>query len=155
MIKRLKIGKKWIGGGEPCIIIAEAGSNHDGKLEWAKQLIAIAVEAGADAVKFQTYSAERLYSRKTPTMEYLKKGKLIRKNESVWDLIKKMEIPREWHSVLADYSRGRGILFLSTPGHPRNSLLLLTPGLGQTEGAPSVHEQRGSERGTPYCVSPR
>lgn len=114
-MKKIKVGDRWIGEGEPCFIIAEAGSNHDGKLEQAKQLIDIAVEAGADAVKFQTYSAEKLYSRKTPTMKYLKKDKLIKKNESVWNLIKKIEMPREWHKPVADFCKERGIIFLSTP----------------------------------------
>lgn len=67
-MKKIKIGNRLVGEGEPCFIIAEAGSNHDGKLEQAKQLIDVANEAGADAVKFQTYSAEQLYFRKTPTM---------------------------------------------------------------------------------------
>lgn len=114
-MKKIKLGRRWIGGGEPCFIIAEAGSNHDGKLEQAKQLIDIAKEAGADAVKFQTYSAEQLYSRKTPPMKYLKKDKLIRKDESVWDLIKRIEISREWHKPLVDYCEEKGIVFLSTP----------------------------------------
>lgn len=114
-MKKIKLGGRCIGEGEPCFIIAEAGSNHDGELEQAKQLIDIAMEAGADAVKFQTYSAEKLYSRKTPTMKYLKKDKLIKKDESVWDLIKKIEMPREWHKPLADYCKEKGIIFLSTP----------------------------------------
>lgn len=114
-MKKIKLGNRWIGEGKPCFIIAEAGSNHDGKLEQAKQLINIAVEAGADAVKFQTFSAEKLYSRKTPTMKYLKKEKLIKRDESVWDLIKKIEMPREWHKPLADYCKEKGIIFLSTP----------------------------------------
>lgn len=114
-MKKIKVGDRWIGEGKPCFIIAEAGSNHNGKLEQAKQLIDIAVEGGADAVKFQTYCAEKLYSRKTPTMKYLKKNKLIKKDESVWDLIKKIEMPRKWHKPLADYCKEKGIIFLSTP----------------------------------------
>ena len=114
-MKKIRLGKRWIGEGEPCFIIAEAGSNHDGKLGQAKKLIDIAKDAGADAVKFQTYSAEKLYSRKTPTMKYLRKDKLIRKDGSVWDLIKRIEMPREWHKPLADYCKKREIIFLSTP----------------------------------------
>lgn len=114
-MKKIELGGRWIGEGEPCFIIAEAGSNHDRKMEQAKQLIDIAKEAGADAVKFQTYSAEKLYSRKTPTMRYLKKNKLIGRDESVWDFIKKVKMPREWHKPLADYCKEKGIVFLSTP----------------------------------------
>lgn len=116
MISRRKlIGNRLIGEGEPCFIIAEIGSNHNGKLEQAKQLIDIAKKAGVDAVKFQTYSAEKLYSRKTPIMNYLKKEKLIRGKESTWDLIKKIEMPREWHKPLADYCKKKKVIFLSTP----------------------------------------
>lgn len=114
-MKKIKIGDRLVGEGEPCFIIAEAGSNHDGKLEQARQLIDVAEEAGADAVKFQTYSAEKLYSRKTPIMEYLKGNKLVKKDESVWDLIKKIEMSRRWHKPLADYCKEKGIIFLSTP----------------------------------------
>ena len=55
-----------VGLGEPTYIIAEAGSNHNRNLDTAKKLIDVAADAKADAVKFQTYSAETLYSRKTP-----------------------------------------------------------------------------------------
>ncbi len=114
-MKKIKIGNRLVGEGERCFIIAEAGSNHGTKLEQARQLIDIAVKAGADAVKFQTYSAEKLYSRKTPIMKYLEKERLIKKDESVWDLIKRMEMPRKWHNPLADYCDEREIVFLSTP----------------------------------------
>ena len=56
-IKKIKIGNTLIGDDEPTFIIAEAGSNHDGKLEQAKKLIDIVAESGADAVKFQTFKA--------------------------------------------------------------------------------------------------
>ncbi|NVM01304.1 MAG: N-acetylneuraminate synthase, partial [Candidatus Helarchaeota archaeon] len=56
--KKVKIGSRLVGDGEKCLIIAEAGSNHDRKFEQALKLIDVAVKAKADAVKFQTYSAE-------------------------------------------------------------------------------------------------
>ncbi len=114
-MKSVKVANKTIGEGYPCFIIAEAGSNHDGKLEQAYQLIDVAKQAGADAVKFQTFSAEKLYSKKTPTMEYVKKNKLLKDGETVWDLIKKVEMPRDWHAKLADYCKKKDIIFLSTP----------------------------------------
>jgi len=104
----LKIADKLIGDGQPCFIIAEAGANHNRNLDMAKELIDAAVEAGADAVKFQTYSAETLYSRKTPKFSYLK-------DQDVWQLIKAIELPREWQGYLADYCQKKGIIFLSTP----------------------------------------
>ena len=71
MIK-IRIREKTIGDEEPCFIIAEAGSNHNGSLEQAKKLIDVAAEADADAVKFQIFKAEDLYSKYTPKFNYLK-----------------------------------------------------------------------------------
>jgi sialic acid synthase SpsE len=94
------------GGGTPCFIIAEAGSNHNGDIECAKQLIDAAVESGADAVKFQLFKAETLYSKYTPEFSYLK-------GQNVYDLIKNIETPREWIEELAHYCKS--IKFLATP----------------------------------------
>lgn len=94
------------GMGRPCFIIAEAGSNHNGNIECAKQLIDAAVESGADAVKFQLFKAENLYSKYTPEFSYLK-------GQPVYDLIKNIETPREWIEELAHYCRS--IQFLATP----------------------------------------
>jgi len=113
--QKIKIGNKLVGENEPCFIIAEAGSNHDCKLKQAKKLIDIAADAGADAVKFQVFKAEKLYSSKTPVMDYLKKDKLIKKGETVQDLIRKIEMPRIWIKEIAQYCKKRKIIFLSTP----------------------------------------
>jgi len=101
-----------VGEGEPCFVICDAGANHDRKLSQAKELIDVAAEARADAVKFQTYSAETLYSKKTPRFSYLDN---ITAGQSTYDLIKSIELPREWQAELADYSGRKGIMFLSTP----------------------------------------
>lgn len=114
-MKTVQIGNRSVGQGQPCFIIAEAGSNHDRKLDQAFELIDVAVAAGADAVKFQTYSAETIYSKKTPKPEYLKRKNLSGKNESLWDIIKRIEMPRTWHKKLADYCRKERIIFMSTP----------------------------------------
>lgn len=105
---KIKIGNKLIGAGEPCFIIAEAGSNHNGSLEQAKKLIDVAVASKADAVKFQIYKAESLYSRYTPEFSYLK-------GQNVYELIKSIETPREWLKELAGYCEDRNITFLATP----------------------------------------
>jgi sialic acid synthase SpsE len=109
------IAGRLVGPGHPCYVIAEAGSNHNRDLPTALRLIDVAAEAGADAVKFQTYRAEGLYSRRTPTMSYLDKDGLLEPGESVFDLIKRVELPWEWHQTLADHARAAGIHFLSTP----------------------------------------
>ncbi|HPQ71657.1 MAG TPA: N-acetylneuraminate synthase family protein [bacterium] len=101
------IGGKAIGPGHPCYVIAEAGSNHNRDWNIALKLIDAAVAAGADAVKWQTYSAESMYSKKAPNFEHLK--------ENTWDLIKRIEMPREWHADLARECGDRGVHFLSTP----------------------------------------
>jgi len=111
-MNNVKIGNKTIGENFPTFIIAEAGSNHNRDINQAKKLIEVAAEAEADAVKFQIFSAETLYSKKTATPEYLN-GKM--EQGSVWHLIKDLELPREWLGELADYSRSHGLTFLSTP----------------------------------------
>ena len=97
-----------IGDGEPAFIIAEAGANHNRDFGMAKKLIDVAADSKVDAVKFQTYSAETLYSKKTPEFSYMK-------GQNVYDLIKSIELPREWQQELAEYADQRGIMFLSTP----------------------------------------
>ncbi|MFQ6029388.1 MAG: N-acetylneuraminate synthase family protein, partial [Dehalococcoidia bacterium] len=70
IVKAIELAGRKVGLGHPCFIIAEAGVNHNGSLELAHQLIDVAVEAGADAVKFQTFKAERLVTRTAPKADY-------------------------------------------------------------------------------------
>lgn len=109
------IGDRAVGPGHPCYVIAEAGANHNRDLPTALRLIEVAAEAGANAVKFQTYTAEGLYSRRTPDMRYLKEKGLLANQESVWEMIKRVEIPWEWHQDLARHAASCGIPFFSTP----------------------------------------
>lgn len=111
MASTLRIGGRQVGAGAPCYVIAEAGANHNRDLGMGKALIDVAADAGADAVKFQTYSAETLYSRHTPRFTYLEGVS----DQSTFDLIKGIELPREWQADLAEHARARGIQFLSTP----------------------------------------
>lgn len=113
--EEIRVGERIVGPGHPTYVIAEAGSNHNRDLGTARRLIEVAAESGADAVKFQTYTAEGLYSRKTPTMSYLSEDDLVGKGESVWDLIKRIEMPWTWHDDLAEAASDAGIHFLSTP----------------------------------------
>ena len=94
-------------------IIAEAGVNHNGSLELAKKLIDIAAEAGADAVKFQTFKAEKVVSRYAPKAEYQKKTTTA--DESQLEMIKKLELDEVAHEELLACCRSRNIQFLSTP----------------------------------------
>ena len=85
---RIKINNRWIGGDDdPCFIIAEAGSNHNRNLKTAKKLIDVAKNAGVDAIKFQTYSAETLYPKDKKAL------RLIGEKRKPFDVMKKIELP--------------------------------------------------------------
>ncbi|REK56491.1 MAG: N-acetylneuraminate synthase [Geobacillus sp.] len=94
-------------------IIAEAGVNHNGSVALAKQLVDVAVEAGADAVKFQTFKAEKLVSMKAPKAEYQKKTTDVQ--ESQYEMLKKLELSYTEFKQLKQYCDEKGIMFLSTP----------------------------------------
>ena len=94
-------------------IIAEAGVNHNGSLDMATKLIDIAVDSGADAVKFQTFKAARVVSRSSPKAEY--QTKTTDASESQFDMIKKLELDETAHKLLIEHCRKQGIQFLSTP----------------------------------------
>lgn len=110
-MNEVRVGGNWVGDNHPCYIVAEAGANHNRDMSIAKGLIDVAAEAGVDAVKFQTYSADTLYSKNTPKFSYL--DKLT--DQSTHDLLKSLEIPRRWHTELADYCRQKGVVFFSSP----------------------------------------
>ena len=111
---------------QPVFIIAEAGVNHNGDLQLAKQLVDIAAEAGADAVKFQTFKAENLTSLDAPKASYQKQTTSA--DESQFAMIKKLELDLDAHQVLLDHCQQRSILFLSSPFDLESIDLLL--GLG-------------------------
>lgn len=94
-------------------IIAEAGVNHNGSITLAKKLIDVAVTAGADAVKFQTFKAEKLVSKSAQKAEYQKET--TNKNESQFEMLKKLELDINAHKELISYCSSKNIMFLSTP----------------------------------------
>lgn len=94
-------------------IIAEAGVNHNGSVELAKKLVDVAVESGVDAVKFQTFKAENLVSKSAQKAAYQKET--TDKEESQFDMIKKLELDVNTHKELMAYCEKKGIMFLSTP----------------------------------------
>ncbi len=94
-------------------VIAEAGVNHNGSVELAFQLVDEALACGADAVKFQTFSADRLVTREAETARYQRKAGVI--GESQYDLLKKLELTEAEFQQLHAYCRERGIEFISSP----------------------------------------
>ena len=110
-------------------IIAEAGVNHNGSLESAKRLIDAAADAGADAVKFQTFRADQLVAWHAPKAEY--QTLTTDPKESQFEMIKKLELSEADHDVLIAHAKTRDIEFLSTPFDSK-SLALLTQRFGMT-----------------------
>lgn len=95
------------------LIIAEAGVNHNGSLEIAKEMINTAVEAGADAVKFQTFRAEQFVSKYAQKAEYQNKATGV--DESQLEMIKKLELDATAHRILIAYCKKKNIRFISSP----------------------------------------
>ena len=105
----MEIGLKF----DSVFIIAEAGVNHNGSIELAKKLIDVAVEAGADAVKFQTFKADKLVSKRAQKADYQKQTTSI--VETQYEMLKKLELDENAHRILISYCKEKKIMFLSTP----------------------------------------
>lgn len=95
------------------LIIAEAGVNHNGSLDLAKQLIDKAVEAGVDIIKFQTFKSEKLVSKAARQAEYQQRN-IGKKDEGQLAMLKKLELSQADHEELISYCNERGIRFFST-----------------------------------------
>jgi sialic acid synthase SpsE len=103
------IGGTPVGDGARCYVIAEAGANHNRDLGVAKELIDVAADAGADAIKFQTYTGKDLYSSRTPRFAYLTDQR------SPQELLDAIALPRDWQPALAEHAAARGIHWFSSP----------------------------------------
>ena len=108
------------------LIIAEAGVNHNGDIKIAKQLIDVAADCGADYVKFQTFSADRIVTKSADKAEYQKQS--FDSSESQFDMLKRLELSVEMHLELIEHCKHKSIKFLST-GFDIQSVDLLV-GLG-------------------------
>ncbi len=97
--KELLINAKKTGVQHPVFMIAEAGSNHNGSIDKAKELIDIASDSGADAIKFQNYIADKIVAASNPA----------------YDVLKKNELPASWLEELLSYAQEKGLAFISTP----------------------------------------
>lgn len=94
-------------------IIAEAGVNHNGSMETARQMIDAACQAGVDAIKFQTFRSEKLVSRTAQKADYQKRN--TQNDDSQLSMLKKLELRFDQFAELKRYCDEKGILFLSTP----------------------------------------
>jgi N-acetylneuraminate synthase/N,N'-diacetyllegionaminate synthase len=150
------VGGRTIGPGNACLIIAEAGVNHNGDGELAHRLIDVAAEAGADAVKFQTFEPEQLVSARSPKAAYQIAG--TGAAESQLDMLRRLTLPRELLIELAAHAASRGLLFLSTPFDSGSADLLDQLGMpafkipsGEVTNHPLVAHVSG--RGKPVLMS--
>ena len=103
----LVIGRRRIGAGWPCFIVAEAGINHNGDVALARELVDLAAAAGADAIKFQTHLPEHEMLRDGATAAYV--------GDSLFDLLTRTALSPDAHVELQNRAASKGILFLSTP----------------------------------------
>ncbi len=116
-MEKIHIDSRAVGKGEPAFFIAEIGSNHDGSIERAKELIAASREAGAEAVKFQSFTAEGLFNP-------------YKADNGTWvphpayPVIERLTLPEEWHAQLKEYADTQGILFISAPFDSGRAALL-------------------------------
>lgn len=113
MLNNIKIGNKKIGNNQPTFIIAEAGVNHNGSLKNALKLVDAAKDAGADAVKFQTFKAEDVVTSVGKMAVYQRKN--IGKSESQQAMLKKLELKEKFYQPIIRHCQKKKIIFLSTP----------------------------------------
>jgi N,N'-diacetyllegionaminate synthase len=111
-MKKINIGQRFIDKEEPCFVVAEAGSNHNGSIEQAKRMIDVAADSGADAVKFQVFRVKTMYPNKPIDVKYLKNMGI---EEDLYSIIKRYEMPYEWLDELCGYAKKRDINFMATP----------------------------------------
>lgn len=111
--KKIAVANTYISEVDSTFIIAEAGVNHNGDMELAKRMIDVAVDAGVDAIKFQTFKADKLILRNIDKAPYQKKT--TNANENQYEMLKRLEVSKEQNTELIHYCQERKITFLSTP----------------------------------------
>ena len=113
MPKSIDVRGRTIGDGAPCFVIAEAGVNHNGDLELARELVHVAASVGADAVKFQTFRANQLVNRDAPQADYQRRN--MGEAVSQYEMLRRLELTEAAHVELIAECRKLGLTFLSTP----------------------------------------
>jgi len=118
----VRIGQRLVGDGQPCYVIAEAGVNHEGDVGLARKLVEAAAEAGADAVKFQTFRAEALASPAAEKAEYQKAATGAAEGQRA--MLRRLELPPDAFRELMAHAGRCGIECLSTPFDPESARFL-------------------------------
>lgn len=114
----INIGGRTVGPSSPCFIIAEASSNHGGDLERAKKMIKVAASTGADAVKFQVFSADKIAANTDDPRTIVRadeKAVFVKEDTKLIELYRKNELPRAWLPELSKYAKENSIIFFATP----------------------------------------
>lgn len=152
----LQIGAHAIAPGGPVFIIAEAGVNHDGELATALALVDVAAEAGADAVKFQTFDPDELVTANSTLASYQREG--VPAAASQHEMLARLRFGAAEHATLIDHCRERGIMFLSTPFDGGSAAMLAGLGVhafkvgsGELTNLPFLEELAGY--GLPILLS--
>lgn len=155
-VKDVAIGGRLIGPSHPCLVIAEAGVNHNGDLDMARRMIDAAADAGADAVKFQTFKTELVMVRDTPKAEYQKAND--GDEGTMFDMVKRLELEMAAFDVLAEHCRQAGVMFMSTAFDPvslDHIAALNPPALkwpsGEIDNLPLLRQ--GAAKGLPVILS--
>lgn len=126
--KSITIEDYTISNNTPVFIIAEAGVNHNGDMNIAKEMIDVAAEAGANAVKFQNFKAKDLILETVEKAPYQKETTDV--NETQYEMLKRLEISKEQNMQLQEYCKKRNIIFLSTPFEKKSLKELCELGVG-------------------------
>ena len=126
-------------------IIAEAGVNHNGSMDMARELVDVAADAGADAVKFQTFRAEALVSESAPKANYQLETTEAEETQS--DMLRALELSPDQHRAIVDHCEKRGIQFLSTPFDAQSATFLV-----DTFGVPRLKVPSGEITNGPLLL---
>jgi sialic acid synthase SpsE len=117
-MREIRVAGRPIGADHPTFVIAEIGSNHDGSLDRARALVDAAAAAGADAVKFQSFTAGGMVNR------YLGSVRDGAPPHPAWETLERLTLPPEWHAPLQAHAEERGVVFLSAPFEAERAALL-------------------------------
>jgi N-acetylneuraminate synthase/N,N'-diacetyllegionaminate synthase len=141
---RIYVGRRALGIGEPCLIVAEAGVNHNGDVDIAHRLIDAAAEAKADAVKFQTFTASRVVTEDAPMAAY--QAANVGAAGSQYSMLSTLELPRSSYVGLKGHADQLGLIFLSTPFDEDSAAFLIELGV------PAIKVSSGDLTHTPFLA---